>query len=100
MIFNVSIIVGIIHCAFIFLKVMVRASTLRTTVGSNASSSWATTTPSHIGPSSIGSDLPSSPHDTAGNTQNVLIYKVIMIKWILLSIRYVPSLGFIELVSG
>ncbi|XP_020095986.1 uncharacterized protein LOC109715421 [Ananas comosus] len=46
-------------------KVMVRASTLRTTVGSSASSSWATTTPSHVGPSSIGSDLPSSLPDTA-----------------------------------
>nr|CAD1829785.1 unnamed protein product [Ananas comosus var. bracteatus] len=47
-------------------EVMVRALTLRTTVGSSAPSSWATTTPSHVGPSSIGSDLPSSPPDTAG----------------------------------
>ncbi|XP_020084122.1 uncharacterized protein LOC109707341 isoform X1 [Ananas comosus] len=51
--------------ALLLLPVMVRASTLRTTVGSSASSSRATTTPSHVGSSSIGSDLPSSPPDTA-----------------------------------
>ncbi|XP_020084126.1 uncharacterized protein LOC109707341 isoform X2 [Ananas comosus] len=55
--------------ALLLLPVMVRASTLRTTVGSSASSSRATTTPSHVGSSSIGSDLPSSPPDTANSTR-------------------------------